>query len=573
MTSLLALGRRVEGSRSSFPLNYHTLHAFTLNSSRSPSTPTTMSHYSGMSLAELKVECRKYGIPIYGKKIELQQKLLGALVKRLNATLEELASGMPGEFYPSWTLPRLKSELKTRNLPVSGTKDTLIRRLRDADVKDWNSRPQSFPQFSKLPVEIREYIWEYSLPGPRLLVTSYNGRCVGPNGLWFRKGDHTPNPAALQVCQLSRRIALKRYRLVFATNNVYADLEGGDIFGISEFGSSCLTGPYNIWACEEPEQEPAATILADLKKVTHLLLPYSHDFYIYKTMRPGGLEFSINPDIYRDLAMFESLKTVSLGCDSHTEWSDDCPAGQKYIEYDVRRFMPMNPPDYWSFRHKEPMVTLKKLFYASPTEADLEKGIPKCQLVELRRRPISVSFQMYIVRIQLTTLSMVTPKSIGRAKPDFLPCFGDCHQLQAGKKTVYMANIIIIRDKCLCLPMYINDRCASSRQADNLAVLRPEEREGCSQLEYIHFLNHLFLSKHSQKRVSGFKFTKSCPRKIFFVIHSLAISRHQLFLPREPRNVFQKFYNEHSTTHVTADPRSKSSSRNNTKSNTLYHIS
>jgi hypothetical protein len=35
-----------------------------------------------MSMAELKVECRRYGISTYGKKRELEKKYLEAVVKR-----------------------------------------------------------------------------------------------------------------------------------------------------------------------------------------------------------------------------------------------------------------------------------------------------------------------------------------------------------------------------------------------------------------------------------------------------------------------------------------------------------
>ena len=40
-------------------------------------------------------------------------------------------------------------------------------------------------------------------------------------------GKQPPNPAQLFVCTESRAVALKRYKLVFGTGNVYADSEGG----------------------------------------------------------------------------------------------------------------------------------------------------------------------------------------------------------------------------------------------------------------------------------------------------------------------------------------------------------
>jgi hypothetical protein len=258
----------------------------------------------------------------------------------------------------------------------------LVDRLRDADWKEWDSRPKEFPQFSKLPVELQEYIWQYSLPGPRVLASGHT-RSDGPNGLYFPKIDHTPNPAALQTCQLSRKIALKRYRLVFGTNNIYADLEGGDIFYIAPHGRSYLIDAQNLWACEEPEKEPAATILADLKKVTHLLLPYSFDYYVHRR----GFGYQENTQLRHDLARFKSLKILSLSCGGTDHRNNDGPSGQTYVEYDMRRFKPMNADDHWSWYPKEAMFAIKSHFYENPTEEEIARGIPECQLVEVHRIP------------------------------------------------------------------------------------------------------------------------------------------------------------------------------------------
>lgn len=344
-----------------------------------------MSLYSGMSFAEIKVECRRYGISTYGKKKELEQRLLEALVKRTKDTLHQWASATPSKFYPSMTLAELKIELRTRKLPISGTKDSLVDRLRDADWKEWDSRLKTFPQFAKLPVEIQEYIWQYSLPGPRILATAHT-RSGGPDGLYFPKVDHTPNPAALSACHLSRKIALKRYRLVFGTNNIYADLEGGDILYIAAFGRSYLIGPHDLWECKA-EKEPAATVIADLEKVTHLLLPYSFNFYRHRVRLPHGVEDRENPALRDHLARFKSLKTLSLCCGGSDYWGSDRPPGQMYVEYDIMRFKPMDAGDYWSYHPKEAMVAIKRHFYQNPTEEEITRGIPECQLVEVHRIP------------------------------------------------------------------------------------------------------------------------------------------------------------------------------------------
>ncbi|PVH87548.1 hypothetical protein DL98DRAFT_581558 [Cadophora sp. DSE1049] len=77
----------------------------------------------------------------------------------------------------------------------------------------------TFHPFERLPAEIQRTIWSLSLPGPRLLSV---GR-MATTAIYFPKEHHTPNPAALSVCRTSRDEALKRYRIAFGTEHVYAD--------------------------------------------------------------------------------------------------------------------------------------------------------------------------------------------------------------------------------------------------------------------------------------------------------------------------------------------------------------
>jgi hypothetical protein len=345
-----------------------------------------MAVYTGFSFAEIKVECRRYGISTYGKKSELVQKLLESLVKRMKETLYKTANATNKTFYPSMTLPEIKTELKARKLPVSGTKDALVQRLRDADWKEWDSRLQTFPQFAQLPVEIQEYIWQYSLPGPRVLATAHT-RSGGPNGLYFPKVDHTPNPAALSTCRLSRKIALKRYRLVFGTNNIYANLEGGDIFYIAPFSRSFLFGRRDLWECENGKKDPAATVIADLEKVTHLLLGYSFAFYRNQIRLPQALEDRENSRLRTDLTTFKSLKTLSLSCGGSDDGGTHRSPGQTYVEYDIMKFKPMDAGDYWSYHPKETALAIKSCLCENPSDEDIARGIPEVQLVEVHRLP------------------------------------------------------------------------------------------------------------------------------------------------------------------------------------------
>src|SRR3954454_10853450 len=70
-------------------------------------------------------------------------------------------------------------------------------------------------------------IWRKSLPGPRTLCFA---QAIDTEKLYFPKKHHASNPAALSTCQTSRQVALERYKLVFGTSHVYADLLGGTYY-------------------------------------------------------------------------------------------------------------------------------------------------------------------------------------------------------------------------------------------------------------------------------------------------------------------------------------------------------
>jgi 2EXR family/SAP domain len=153
--------------------------------------------------------------------------------------------------------PDLRDECKHRGLDHHGTKYDLICRLSQADVDsrtpegkilDYERRLKAhqekrpadivpFRKFKSLPPELRDLVWEYSLPGPRTLCPgtriwgeTAEGWAEDTTVLYFPKDQHTPNPSALSVCRESRKIALQRYRLCFGTPNVYADLTRDILF-------------------------------------------------------------------------------------------------------------------------------------------------------------------------------------------------------------------------------------------------------------------------------------------------------------------------------------------------------
>jgi len=82
-----------------------------------------------------------------------------------------------------------------------------------------------FPQFSKLPQEIRLKIWDMVTDEPRAVIIHAR---VGPGG-GIRSP--TPVPSALHVCFESREVALKKYELTFSARD-------------ARFGGNC---PARIW--------------------------------------------------------------------------------------------------------------------------------------------------------------------------------------------------------------------------------------------------------------------------------------------------------------------------------------
>jgi hypothetical protein len=163
----------------------------------------------------------------------------------------------------------LKPELARRGLPSWGTQSTLIARLKASDAptnRTFESRKSShqralkrlqnaslskiipFPQFQNLPLEIREYIWDLSLPGPRVLTLGENRYAPNCERLFFSRLFKARNPVALKVCKESRTVAKRRYKLCFGTGNVYADLKGGDIlyFGPEYLDGHFLDTPWEI---------------------------------------------------------------------------------------------------------------------------------------------------------------------------------------------------------------------------------------------------------------------------------------------------------------------------------------
>ena len=87
----------------------------------------------------------------------------------------------------------------------------------------------SFPQFSKLPAEIRLKIWRNALPGRRRIAinrTRLRDREYVKS--YYEVYPYELSPAILFVCQESRELALKFYTKILA--RVRGGLSGGTVY-------------------------------------------------------------------------------------------------------------------------------------------------------------------------------------------------------------------------------------------------------------------------------------------------------------------------------------------------------
>ncbi|KAK5663151.1 hypothetical protein OQA88_6568 [Cercophora sp. LCS_1] len=141
----------------------------------------------------------------------------------------------------------------------------------------------TFPQFGRLPPEIRQQIWEEALPGPRALMLQVPGSpsrppslstCVAPlfpTPTKRRSRSNSVNvwtcsakiPTILHVNSEARAMALKHYRLGLAPGNsqprIYVDFQR-DVVGLSDELMQSPVGR-NLWRLTD-----------DLKEVTSLCL-------------------------------------------------------------------------------------------------------------------------------------------------------------------------------------------------------------------------------------------------------------------------------------------------------------
>ncbi|KAK4185962.1 hypothetical protein QBC35DRAFT_388320 [Podospora australis] len=91
------------------------------------------------------------------------------------------------------------------------------------------SLPDQFPNFQRLPAEIRNMIWEYSLPESRVYevldAPSSKQKTPAQKGLMFANVHPEPPPALAAVCRESRSFVLHQYKpLTLGSTTKYVDL-------------------------------------------------------------------------------------------------------------------------------------------------------------------------------------------------------------------------------------------------------------------------------------------------------------------------------------------------------------
>jgi hypothetical protein len=152
---------------------------------------------------------------------------------------------------------------------------------------------QSFTMFTKLPMEVRKMIWQYTLPGPRMLEVAYNWQKTRLKSLY-------PPPVALYICPESRAEARKRYAL--ALDNQLNPC--GNYFDFSQDG--LVFGPYTYG--EFPGEETVKSIGDDLARVQ------TFNFLTHQRTMPTRRNIFgwLSPAFLGDLTPFKSLQEIVI---------------------------------------------------------------------------------------------------------------------------------------------------------------------------------------------------------------------------------------------------------------------
>lgn len=343
----------------------------------------------------------------------------------------------------------LRVELNSRGLPCTGVKPVLCQRLDWADEQ--LNRPRGcriaherrlkvaleakiaqiipFLKFSLLPPEIRTIIWEMALPGPRTISPCSNycmEECPYDHRqtkdretrveshereditiLRFHKKRQAPNPAHLSTCRESRVVALKRYRLVFDTPNIYADLSI-DILFIGPYGPQwkpLLSGDEIFWQPAPPiiaedtlrfyasewarkylrERLRSVSlrpcIVADLEQVQNLALTYE-----------GWLGNGDGEKLRENLRIFKGLKRLLLSVDPYDGGIQSCTGLPGQISFlhqgeveDIERWSQIVRGRHYEDDYRTRTARVLSDFRTKNLRAKEEQGLPEIKLVLIKR--------------------------------------------------------------------------------------------------------------------------------------------------------------------------------------------
>jgi hypothetical protein len=112
------------------------------------------------------------------------------------------------------------------------------------------------PLFKELPLELQQKIWEAVSFIPRNVdvwhKNIYTSRedGAGADYVHYRMISRTPPPAILHVCQESREVALKHYKLAFGATKdcgTFAVVSKPRIYINPLTDTVCLPRPYGFW--------------------------------------------------------------------------------------------------------------------------------------------------------------------------------------------------------------------------------------------------------------------------------------------------------------------------------------
>ncbi|KAK3378335.1 hypothetical protein B0H63DRAFT_525572 [Podospora didyma] len=204
--------------------------------------------------------------------------------------------------------------------------------------------PTTFPQFGRLPAELRQQIWAEALPGPRVLMLRVPGssccsvvttarqalrcRTRGRSNVWAC--DAKP-PVGLGVNNESRAVALRHYRLGLAPGQtqprIYVDFRR-DVIGLPTETMESTVGR-NLWR-----------LTRDIREIRHLALstPYATPSSLLETSRlpeTGGL------DSIEDVALVKSpLWAIGIvPAVARLDWAHwmawQCSTGDAVWQFDV----------------------------------------------------------------------------------------------------------------------------------------------------------------------------------------------------------------------------------------------